>query len=59
LQTLTLKKSNTLVGFNIVVSVEWTPTPATERAAAGFQSASDYLYDASMTNAVRAVTIYD
>lgn len=47
-QILTLRKSNTLIGFNIVVSVEWDANSGyLNELQQGFQSASDYLYDAS------------
>jgi hypothetical protein len=61
LQTLTLKKSNALVGFNIVVSVEWDANAGyLSELQQGFQSASDYLYDASNGQMLfERVTIYD
>ncbi len=47
-QTLTIKKTNTLIGFNLLVTVEWDADSAfLTDLQQGFQKASAYLYDAS------------
>lgn len=60
-QTLTIKKSNPLIGFNIVASVEWDADSIYLNALQqGFQSASNYLYDATDGQMLfEQVTIYD
>jgi hypothetical protein len=60
-QTLTLRKSNTLIGFNIVVSVEWDANADyLEELRRGILSASDYLFDASDGQMLfEQVAIYD
>jgi hypothetical protein len=60
-QILTLKKSNSLIGFNIVASVEWDAnTDYLEELRQGFNLASSYLYDATDGQMLlERVTIYD
>ncbi len=60
-QTLTLKKDNALIGFNIVASVEWDAnTSYLEELRQGFERASAYLYDAMDGQMLfERVTIYD
>lgn len=60
-QVLTAAQSNALVGFNIVVSVEWDASAAyLNDLHQGFQNASDYLYDATDGQMFfERVTIYD
>ncbi|MFH1908667.1 MAG: carboxypeptidase regulatory-like domain-containing protein, partial [Chloroflexota bacterium] len=60
-QTLTIKKSNPLIGFNIVASVEWDANSSyLDELQEGFQSASNYLYDATDGQMLfEWVTIYD
>jgi hypothetical protein len=60
-QVLTLKKANTLAGFNILASVEWDATAAYLNALRqSFELASAYLYDASDGQMLfERVTIYD
>jgi hypothetical protein len=60
-QTLTLKVDNTLIGFNVVASVEWDATAAyLNELRDGFELASKYLYDASDGQMLfEQVTIYD
>jgi hypothetical protein len=60
-QTLTIKKSNTLIGFNVVGSVEWDANSSyLDELQQGFQSASNYLYDATDGQMLlERVTIYD
>jgi hypothetical protein len=60
-QTLTIKKSNTLIGFNIVASVEWDATGSyLDELEQGFEEASEYLYDASDGQMYfELATIYD
>lgn len=58
---LTLKKTNTLVGFNILASVEWDADPTyLNDLLMGFRNASQYFYDASDGQMVfEQVTIVD
>jgi formylglycine-generating enzyme len=58
---LTVKKSNPLIGFNVVASVEWDASPNyLSELLTGFQSASSYLYKASNGQMLfELVTIYD
>ncbi len=58
---LTVKKSNTLIGFNIVTSMEWDADPADLiDLMLGFTKASSYLYDASDGQMLfERVTLYD
>lgn len=60
-QTLTLKKSNTLVGFNVVVSIEWDADLSfMEDIKLAFERASGYLYDVTDGQMLlEQVTIYD
>jgi hypothetical protein len=60
-QVLTVTRSNPLIGFNIVVSVEWDASAEyLKELAQGFENASEYLYDASDGQMLfRRVTIYD
>jgi hypothetical protein len=60
-QTLTLKRDNALIGFNILASVEWDAnTSYLEELRQGFELASAYLYDASDGQMLfERVTIYD
>jgi hypothetical protein len=60
-QTLTIKKDNTLIGFNIVTSVEWDAnTSYLDELLQGFENASAYLYDASDGQMLfERVSIYD
>jgi hypothetical protein len=60
-QTLTLKKDNALIGFNIVASVEWDAnTSYLEELRQGFERASAYLYDATDGQMLfERVAIYD
>ena len=60
-QVLTIKKGNTLIGFNIIASVEWDASAEYLRELRrGFQFASEYLYDASDGQMVfEQVTIFD
>ena len=47
-QVLTVKTDNTLIGFNLLVHVEWDATPAyLAQLGQGFERASAYLYDAT------------
>jgi hypothetical protein len=47
-QTLMIEKSNTLIGFNIVASLEWDASAAyLSELQQGFKEASKYLYDAT------------
>lgn len=48
IQQLMVKKSNTLIGFNILVVVEWDANDTyLSELQQGFRSASQYLYDAT------------
>ncbi len=60
-QVLTLKKANSLMGFNILASVEWDATAAyLNELRQGFELASAYLYDASDGQMLfEQVAIYD
>lgn len=60
-QTLTLRKDNTLIGFNMVVSVEWDANAEyLENLRQGFELASAALYDASNGQMLfERVTIFD
>ena len=60
-QTLVIKKDNSLIGLNIVASVEWDASTAyLTDLQQGFGNASQYLYDASDGQLVfERVTIYD
>lgn len=60
-QTLTISKNNTLIGFNIVTSVEWDANASyLDELKRGFLYASDYLYDATDGQMIlERVTIYD
>lgn len=60
-QTLTIRESNALIGFNIVVSIEWDAGPEYwAELQTGFEKASTYLYDASDGQMLfERVTIYD
>ncbi len=60
-QTLTIKKSNTLIGFNLLVSVEWDADSAyLDDLKLAFENASAYLYDASDGQMVfEQVSLYD
>jgi hypothetical protein len=60
-QTLTLKQSNPLIGFNIVASVDWDANSSyLNELQQGFLNASNYLYDASDGQMLfEWVTIYD
>lgn len=60
-QILTVKKDNTLIGFNIVASVEWDASAEyLEQFRQGMALASQYLYNASNGQMLfERVTIYD
>lgn len=60
-QTLTLKTDNTLIGFNIVASIEWDANAAyLEDFRQGMALASQYLYNASNGQMLfERVTLYD
>jgi hypothetical protein len=60
-QVLTIKKSNTLIGFNIVASVEWDASEFyLNQLRQGFQDAATYLYDATDGQMLfERVAIYD
>ena len=60
-QTLTLRKDNTLIGFNIVVCVEWDANAEyLENLRRGFELASAALYDVSNGQMLfERVTIFD
>lgn len=60
-QTLTVRKANTLIGFNIVASVEWDASAQyLEELRQGFENASAYLYDATDGQMLfERATIYD
>ena len=60
-QVLTIRQANVLVGFNIVVSVEWDANISyLEQLRQGFLHASDYLYDATDGQMIfERVTLYD
>ena len=60
-QTLTLKKTNTLIGFNIVASIEWDANSGyLNDLQQGFENASAYLYDVTNGQMLyERVTIYD
>ncbi len=60
-QVLTLKKTNSLIGFNIVASVEWDANAAyLEDVRLGMENASRYLYNATNGQMLfERVTIYD
>lgn len=60
-QVLVVKKSNTLIGFNLLVSVEWdTNLTFLTELFSGFRNASSYLYDATDGQMVfDTVTIYE
>ena len=60
-QVLVLKKSNTLIGFNILAVVEWDANNVYfGELLQGFQNASSYLYDATDGQMLfERVTIYD
>jgi hypothetical protein len=61
IQTLTVRKANTLVGFNIVASVEWDASAQyLEELRQGFENASAYLYDVTDGQMLfERITIYD
>ena len=61
IQYLTLRKDNTLIGFNLVASVEWDATAQfLEELRQGFALASRALYDASNGQMLfERVSIYD
>ncbi len=60
-QTLRLRKNNTLIGFNMLVSVEWDANEDyLEELREGMERASQYLYNASNGQMLfERVTIYD
>jgi len=60
-QVLVLKKSNTLIGFNILAVVEWDANSEyLNDLVQGFKNASQYLYDATDGQMLfKRVTIYD
>lgn len=60
-KVLTLKNNNTLIGFNIVASVEWDADAAyLAELREGFSRASTYLYQATNGQMLfESVTIYD
>ncbi len=60
-QTLTIQSQNTLILFNIVVSIEWDATEAyISGIEEAFRNASDYLYDVTDGQmAFEKVLIYD
>ncbi len=60
-QTLTIKKTNTLIGFNLVVSVDWdADSNYLADLQQAFAQASSYLYDASNGQMLfEQVSIYD
>jgi hypothetical protein len=60
-QPLVVKKNNTLIGFNILASVEWDADASyLAELEEGMQNASAYLYNASNGQMLfERVTIYD
>ncbi len=60
-QILTVKSTNTQIGFNVVASVEWDATAQyLEDLRQGFSDASAYLYDATDGQMLfERVTVYD
>ncbi len=60
-QVLVVRRTNPLIGFNVVVGLDWDATPAyLAHLVSAYQSAGEYLYDVSNGQMLfERVTIYD